>query len=125
MKCGCVSSGVLRARGRVKFDPPIPICVVHECDEIATEKPDLTGRLARCGCGKTMPSDYEALAFFEYRGPGSRFGRRVCKTCRYADVAHEKKKAEKPGHLKLVCDKFAPIGEHQFDAYYCGHAGWD
>jgi hypothetical protein len=24
-----------------------------------------------------------------------------------------------------VCNEFRPKGEHEFDRYYCGHAGWD
>ena len=93
MKCGCVAQGVCSGKGGVKFDPPIPSCIVHDCIEVAQEQPDLIGRVARCryfgrggfrqygpihGGGKCsrvececlVPSNY-ALPFFTYGGDKS------------------------------------------------------
>lgn len=67
MKCGCVAQGVRRAPGETA---EFPCCVIHDCTDVADERPALDGRKARCYCGKTVPSGYD-LAFFEYRGSGS------------------------------------------------------
>ena len=84
--------------------------------------PDLAGRLARCGCLRTVPSD-TALAFFEFRGPGSVIGADSCKNCGYAKVAHTTEVMERNKALK--CCDFKARGSFEFDSYYCGHAGWD
>ena len=76
------------------------------------------GRLARCYCGKTMPSS-PSLAFFEFRGEGSMEATEHCK-CGYHRIAHE------PDHARRVpCREFTPKGAQQFDMYYCGCRGWD
>lgn len=117
MKCGCVASAVLRSRGGVVFEPPIPSCAIHGCTEIV-ETPDMTGRTARCTCGACKPSSPE-LAFFEFRGEGSRHATELCK-CGYTQGAHEKP------HVSNKCPTgFTPRGPHEFDAYYCGCRGWD
>lgn len=115
MKCGCVAQGVLTSKGGVALDKPIPACVVHDCTEIA-DKPDLSGRMAKC-CDKSQvrPSSFD-LAFFEYQGPGSRESTEMCK-CGYHLVAHTSGRSK--------CKTFVARGPREFDRYYCGHAGWD
>ena len=118
MKCGCAAQGVKSSSGALKFDPPIPACVIHDCIEVADAPPDLAGRMANCAYGDhaVKPSDPERLAFFEYRGPGSRWATEICK-CGYAKVAHE------TGRVK--CREFQPRGPHERDTHYCGCRGWD
>lgn len=116
MKCGCLASGVLSMRAGARVDPPIPWCVVHACDEIAQSRPDLTGRRARCYCGKTQPSSFD-LAFFEHRGAGSRPATLSCK-CGFYEIAHGKP------HVN-ACAKFTPRGAQEFDSFYSGCRGWD
>lgn len=86
----------------------------------------LAGRSARCACGKIRPSD-ETLAFFEYRGDGSHDATETCKHCRYFKVAHKPggNSSVKGYRNRFVCAKFEPMGASEFDAYYCGHGGWD
>ena len=63
MRCGHAANAVKDG---------LPVCVicygiVAGADEIDTNPPDLTGRVARCtSCGRTAPSS-TALAFFEHR----------------------------------------------------------
>lgn len=119
MKCGCVASGVLTRRAGVLVNPPVPYCGVHQCEEVV-EPPDLTDRMARCSYGDhgRKPSSLD-LAFFEYRGDGSRWATEICK-CGYTKSAHEKP------HISSKCPTgFTPRGPHEFDAYYCGCKGWD
>lgn len=83
--------------------------------------PDLTGRQARCGCGKLAPSSPKLFGF-EYRGAGSQYAQIACKHCGYFDVAHG---TGKP-HLKHIeGHAFEPHGSYEFDSYYCGCRGWD
>ena len=151
MTCGC------RAQATIG-DSDRPACGVHDCTTVADE-PDLTGRKARCSCGKIANSDasdvgWTYLPFFEYRGPGSADAARVCKTCRYHDVAHVDKPcwrcggtgtyqwagADPLGHARpgpctscsgtgvrkgITAHVFEPIGPYEFDSWYCGHSGWD
>ena len=102
----------------------------------------LTGRTARCayGCGSTRPSDDpRGLAFFEYRGPGSKDATERCK-CGFFKCAHEveyKQRISLPFELKSPfgrrktvvedgkCQGFEPRGAAEFDSYYCGCRGWD
>jgi hypothetical protein len=120
MKCGCAAQGVLTAKGGVKIDPPIPSCLVHDCYEVASAPPDLTGRVANCVYGDhaRKPSDPENLAFFEYRGPGSKWATDYCK-CGYTKGAHDKP------NIKCKFGGFTERGPHERDVYYCGCHGWD
>lgn len=119
MKCGCAASAVLTTKGGVKLDKPILSCPIHMCDEIG-DTPDLTARIARCAYGdhahKRSSPD---LAFFEYRGPGSRWATEICQ-CGYTEAAHEKP------HITKHCKTgFTPRGPAPFDVHYCGCHGWD
>jgi hypothetical protein len=81
-------------------------------------------RTARCSCGKSAPSsDREHLAFFEFRGEGSKTATEDCKNCGYHLVAHA------PDHPRRgqipVCLDFTPKGSQEFDGYYCGCRGWE
>ena len=100
MKCGCVAHATCSHRNGVTYDPPIPSCFVHDCDEIAKSEPDLAGRMARCAyfghvrfrnygpiygggkcsgekCECLVPSSLE-LPFFRFRGAGSPTAREFC-----------------------------------------------
>ena len=84
MKCGCVAQSV---RGGTE----IPVCVIHDCDEIMKITPDLSGRLARCSYSPKGHADVASsfdLPFFEYHGPGSPEATRKCK-CGCLAMAHE------------------------------------
>lgn len=113
LACGCAASATRAG---------VPSCPIHGTTELAPEQPDLTGRTARCMCGKTEPSDKDRLAFFEYRGEGSRSAAVTCKRCGYHEVAHTKPdlgaKHPAQGH------EFEARGAFDFDHYYCGCRGW-
>ena len=68
-----------------------PCCVICHgspgANIIDDSPPDLTGRLAKCGCGNTRESSI-GLAFFEYKGPTSYASKYMCKLCNYAIQAH-------------------------------------
>lgn len=79
MQCGCRAQGTNSKTGE-------PVCVVHiGLDAGATvvaDEPDLSGRIAKCTCGRTNPSDqplpgYIGLPFFEYH-PQSDHDRFYC-----------------------------------------------
>lgn len=95
------------------------------------ENPDLTGRTAECGCGSTEPSS-EKLAFFSFRGTGSRAASESCKNCGFYECAHDPAYMSRnvPSNRKTVveqgkCSGFTAHGPFEFDRYYCGHAGWE
>lgn len=119
MKCGCAAMGQLLSENSVRLDQPIPWCGIHRCSE-QVPTPDLAGREARCQCGRTKPSDPDRLAFFEYRGPGSREVTETCE-CGYHKVAHEI--PDRAARLK--CKAFKVRGPREFDLFYCGCRGWE
>lgn len=95
-------------------NPSCAICVGIAPTHVV-ETPTLAGRIAKCGCGATQPSDSPDLAFFEYRWPGSRSATDQC-VCGYYRMAH--------GAPHIKCSDFQPRGD-QHDLYYCGCRGWD
>lgn len=70
MKCGCAAQAVDQHKN--------PVCIVHDCKEIASDL-NLAGRIARCAyCGETRSSpDRECLAFFRHR-PDRKFDEFYC-----------------------------------------------
>jgi hypothetical protein len=117
MKCGHAANAIRMASGSVKHDPPLDCCTICDCIEIV-ETPDLTGRVARCcNADSERPSSTD-LAFFEYRGPGSKRSMEQCE-CGYLRIAHDKP------HVQRQCEGFTPRGPFQYDTYYCGCRGWD
>ena len=72
LACGCAA----HAKQKVG-DEWVPSCVVHNCTE-QIKPPELNGRLARCDCGKTVPSSMR-LAFFVFQGDGSPTATEKCK----------------------------------------------
>ena len=91
--------------------------------------------MARCTeqC-ELRPSSLEQqgrLAFFEYRGPGSRYATALCK-CGFSTTAHDPEAMARnvPNNRLTViergkCEGFQARGPHEFDSYYCGCRGWD
>lgn len=77
----------------------------------------MSERQARCICGSTVPSS-DKLAFFEFRGEGSKHATEICK-CGYNITAHHVQ------HIAAHCQDATPRGPHEFDGYYCGCRGWD
>jgi hypothetical protein len=119
MTCGHAAQGTVNG---------IPGCVICGVTTERDAPPDLTGRTARCGCGKERPSsDRDHLAFFEYRGEGSSSAANC--ECGYSPVAHD---PETP-HLRErgtvidqgKCSGYRPRGDIGTDSYYCGCRGWD
>jgi hypothetical protein len=53
MSCGHTANGKKYLKGT---QDKIPCCVICSCDELATEKPDLKGRLAVCMYGNAKGS---------------------------------------------------------------------
>lgn len=105
------------------------ICVLLDPGAtVQVEAPDLTTRTARCHCGRIEPSSKSAdgsLAFFEYRGLGSRLATEQCK-CGYYEIAHKYESGRvSPEPIDCKAGGFAPHGPHEFDSYYCGCDGWD
>ena len=130
MKCGHAANAT---NGDGKPSCAICIGLRAGADEVDTAPPDLSGRQAKCSCGRIEQSDAKRLAFFEYCGLGSRAATEICK-CGYADVAHavEGMARNVPSNRKTVIEDgrckrgaFDARGPQEFDRYYCGHAGWD
>lgn len=129
MKCGHAANAVSAKTNK-------PVCVIclgsPEAEEVAGEI-DLTGRFAQCSsCKNTEPSRTD-LAFFEYRGPGSKFAENECHVCRF----HTKDKRGPDGKVRYsnnnmviphVCynkGKDCVFGPFEYDRYYCGCRGWE
>lgn len=115
MACGCLAQAVSNGE---------PICAIHLNRDVI-ETPDLTGRRARCYCGREEASTPDnTLAFFEYTGPGSAESVELCGTCGYHAVAHGEtnKVTGRPG---ITDHEFVGKGPAEFDRFYCGHSGWD
>lgn len=124
MKCGCAAAGMRTATAGVKHDP-IPACITHDCVELADAEPDLTGRIAECAYlpkhHADKPSSKE-LAFFEWRGSGSRNATTMCK-CGYSNIAHEGGTNHRK-EFRCKAGGFTPVGDLP-DKYYCGCMGWN
>ena len=120
MKCGHVANAT---DGEGK-----DICIIcsgirEEAKIIDLNPADLKGRIAKCSlCTNEQPSSTK-LAFFEYKGPGSREAEEICKHCRMAVRAHLPEVMARNPNLK--CTNFEAIGGYERDAYYCGCRGWD
>lgn len=115
LECGHVPNGI-DGNGR-------PACVIDGVT--STANADLSGRQARCFCGKTEDSRH-GLAFIEFRGELSRRAREQCRNCKNHYVTHLELNTTtgRLGHMFGVCD-FEPHGSFEFDEYYCGCKGWD
>ena len=115
-------------------EPSCVICAgIDPRATVVANAPSLAGRSARCSCGATRPSS-TSLAFFEFRGEGSRTAREACAHCGYAQVAHTyggNFAPPSPSKNRNLCINFdpprvfEPRGGQEFDVFYCGHAGWD
>lgn len=128
MKCGHVAQGTNTKTNT----PSCVICIglTPDAEIVVSDLPDLTGRIARCYCGKETPSDFD-LPFFEYNGEGSDRAVNQCK-CGYYKVVHQYNghyapdKYGNPGKINpnWKCTGFESKGDSQ-DTYYCGCRGWD
>lgn len=117
-----------------------PVCVIdvgiHPGATVVVERPDLSGRQARCHCGKIVPSTGEGsgwttLPFFEYRGPDPNAD--DCRHCFYKKIAHDRF----DGKLNDVVSAGrwpkgvephvfeARTEGYEYDKFYCGCDGWD
>ena len=130
MKCGHLANAVARDHIRLGMNgrpqetrelrPDIPACAMCLCTETAPT-PNLEGRTARCSmCGNTVPSTNEGLAFFQYRGEGSKAAEETCGMCSYNIIGCPRMQVG-----TLEPHDFAPRGAFEFDSFYDGCRGWD
>jgi hypothetical protein len=144
MKCGHIANSISNNK---------PACVICDCLEIDEENSVselLKNRKARCGfygtnthknecskCGTICLHELNSspnLAFFEYRGPGSKYEQK-CKNCMYFADAHPSQGGtgnylNSNKKMEHLCEnngkKFEPcVGGLEFDEFYCGCHGWD
>src|SRR3972149_5077953 len=115
MKCGHVAQAMDEHN-----NPACVICWPNPGSMQVASIPDLSSRKAECSTCRTniVPSSVD-LAFFEYKGPGSRYALTKC-VFGYYEEAHGKPKNP---HVE-VCNQFRPVGQAEFDVYYCGCQGW-
>lgn len=135
MKCGHTAQAINSRTDK-------PCCVIcsgsPEANIIDDSPLDLSGRFARCsyytGCHSQQSSSID-LAFFEYRGEGSKYAEKECHICGY----HSKDWKPNPKNGKIcynnsdkpnpyVCinkGKQCVYGVFEFDRYYCGCHGWN
>jgi hypothetical protein len=78
-------------------------------------------------CKATPPAGRgpSEVAFFEDRGPDSRYATDTCGNCRYAEAAHADEVRTRPHLAGRVCVEFTPAGPAEYDLFYCGCHGWD
>lgn len=140
MECGHTANAVDSNTGK-------DVCVIcigiyPGADKIAKNQPWLEGRIAKCAYDhennphedSRVPSSL-GLAFFEYRGLGSRDSEDLCghEGCGYGKVAHVGpylgswlKNADGSPNGRAISDhEFTPHGPWEEDRYYCGCRGWD
>lgn len=84
----------------------------------------LKGRKAMCSPCKSLVDSSPMLAFFEYRGPGSKSATEGCGECGYHKVVHQpiNPSTGRPG---ITTHEFTPRGDVGTDLFYCGCRGWD
>lgn len=82
-----------------------------------------TTRLAECAYCKHTISDLTYAAFWEDRGPGSKWATESC-TCGYSLVAHEPVNPV-TGRAGISDHAFVARGPAETDRFYCGCRGWD
>jgi hypothetical protein len=90
------------------------------------ETQSLVGRYAKCACGATRAST-SRLAFFEFRGEGSREAINSCKNCGYYEIAHTQESSRTQRNVveRGQCPGFEMRGAWEYDSFYCGCRGWD
>ncbi len=109
MKCGHAKNAIING---------VPGCCFCSCTESDEAPPALETRMAKCSCGHTVPSDPSGkLAFFQFKGEGSKEASNTCKNCKYYKVAHD--------NNRVPCKSFEPHGAFEFDEFYCGCHGWE
>lgn len=103
MKCGCAAQSRCGSFRGVKYDPPIPSCVIHDCIEVAESPPDLVGRIAKCAYSGCRTNPRKCTHYGEY-GPDGR--------------------SQAPSDPEKL-----PFFEHKpdepYDLFYCGCHGWE
>lgn len=133
MGCGHAANAVT--------DDGAPVCAIcagtgaDRNARLVRTPPDLSDRIAWCGHPdhgghKPQPSSTE-LAFYEYRGPGSRDAT-CCAHCGYYPSAHDPAEMARnvPNNRRTVVEQGRCPGYEQripseVDSYYCGCRGWD
>lgn len=115
MKCGHTAQAIDK-----DGNPCCVICIGNPLAEQVEENlPDLTGRLAKCGCGNTRESSI-SLPFFEYLGLGSYEAKNMC-NCGYYRIAHYpywQAKIEKIQRWFKI-DSYKHIITNEFHAPHC------
>jgi hypothetical protein len=86
--------------------------------------------MARCSCGALKASNSPSLAFFEFRGEGSRAAEQTCANCGYAYTPHVAELIKDFIIKETVieagkCPGFKARGAWEYDSFYCGCRGWD
>lgn len=129
MKCGHAAQGTHSPGGG-------PCCVICSPDpeayEIAEIQPDLTGRIARCHCGREMPSSFD-LAFFEYGGDARSAPKEVLDhRNQLLQILNGKwrPREEREELLKTLGPQIKEANRQlklqaTCDSYFCGCDGWD
>lgn len=96
--------------------------------EATIEDVDLTGRVARCACGKERPSAEVVGYFLEYDGEGSDWAERLCDFrvtgCGMYDTVHQPINPH-TGREGITDHEFVKRGPAEKDRFYCGCRGWD
>ena len=102
LKCGCAAQSFCSQRGGVKYDPPIPACIIHDCFELADSAPNLAGRIALCTYKGCRDNRRKSTHYGEYGKDG-----RSCAPSS-PDLPFFQHHPDKPN-----------------DEFYCGCFGWD
>lgn len=111
MACGCAAQGYSSGSLQAPHDPPVHVCVIHDCVDVA-EAPDLTGRIARC--------------LYKHgicRNQRSRDSYRTGVTKPDYGQFDDNGRSFAPSSLNLPFFKHQP--DKPEDEYYCGCMGWD
>lgn len=116
MKCGHAKNALIWNKEKQVYEDGCTFCGTTEPAE---ELPmGIEKREAKCSCGRKEPSmKFQNLAFFQFKGEGSKEANNTCKNCKYYKMAHD--------NNRVPCKSFEPHGAFEFDEYYCGCRGWE
>ncbi len=107
MACGCAAQ-------MINIEDGSPYCFTHDCNEVADEEPDLSGRTARCSICDCIETN--ASACKRSRAAG---GIEAC----YGVVPEGKRRSEAPSSLDLPFFEHRP--NEEYDRFFCGCMGWN
>ena len=103
MSCGHAANSIGRRPGEIEGQPA---CVICSCFDVATDVPDLTGRMARC-------------TYYGRNAKGGWYNSNCCNVCKTGQPCQ----CEQPSSSGLWFFQAHP--DKEYDEFYCACQGAD